>query len=282
MKFAFEEFHLWYQLALVVFYPNSNDVHSLHLLALLLSAQKHYHDGLNIIEMALSEYPENFNLLYTKVKLEAMCRGPEEALLTCKHMLQIWKSFYNLTNPSDSGRGSSLLDRAIADRRQLNAMTLPDFSDPDTGGPQDANTLGFSSMFSVCSVHATSIAASRVEQALSEVASSLQSSAPKHGPLHPWMTLAQIWLHAAEVYIGMSKPAEATACTQEAANLFPTSHNVLYMRGQIAELRGNIDEAKRWYEEALSINPTHVKTMQRLVIKIISGCGLDFDWTIAL
>ncbi|KAM4541982.1 tetratricopeptide repeat protein 7B isoform 1-T1 [Odontesthes bonariensis] len=323
-----------------------DDVHSLHLLALLLSAQKHYHDGLNIIEMALSEYPENFNLLYTKVKLEAMCRGPEEALLTCKHMLQIWKSFYNLTNPSDSGRGSSLLDRAVADRRQLNAMTLPDFSDPETVsgsssslsgfepvspispstistlssplsspsspffsfqspppllppvknpsflppppppptktrthsfcnhavlrqlsstcGLQDANTLGFSSMFSVCSVHATSIAASRVEQALSEVASSLQSSAPKHGPLHPWMTLAQIWLHAAEVYIGMSKPAEATACTQEAANLFPTSHNVLYMRGQIAELKGNIDEAKRWYEEALSINPTHVKTMQRL------------------
>uniref|UniRef100_UPI0037E8ECCA tetratricopeptide repeat protein 7B isoform X2 n=1 Tax=Semicossyphus pulcher TaxID=241346 RepID=UPI0037E8ECCA len=328
-----------------------DDVHSLHLLALLLSAQKHYHDALNIIEMALSEYPENFNLLYTKVKLESMCRGPEEALLTCKHMLQIWKSFYNLTNPSDSGRGSSLLDRAIADRRQLNAMTLPDFSDPDTVsgsssshsgselvfpaspstlstlssplsspssplfilqppplppprnpsflpsppppppppppvptktrthsfcnhvtlrqlssncGLQDANTLGFSSMFSVCSVHATSIAASRVEQALSEVASSLQSSAPKHGPLHPWMTLAQIWLHAAEVYTGMSKPTEASACTQEAANLFPTSHNVLYMRGQISELRGNMDEAKRWYEEALSINPTHVKTMQRL------------------
>ncbi|KAM6917670.1 tetratricopeptide repeat protein 7B isoform 2-T2 [Lycodopsis pacificus] len=326
-----------------------DDVHSLHLLALLLSAQKHYHDALNIIEMALSEYPENFNLLYTKVKLESMCRGPEEALLTCKHMLQIWKSFYNLTNPSDSGRGSSLLDRALADRRQLNAMTLPDFSDPDTVsgsssshsgsepvsptspstistlssplsspaspvfilqppppprnpsflpacppppppppapaptktrtqsfcnhvclrqlsncGLLDANTLGFSSMFSVCSVHATSIAASRVEQALSEVASSLQSSAPKHGPMHPWMTLAQIWLHAAEVYTGMSKPAEASACTQEASNLFPTSHNVLYMRGQIAELRGNIDEAKRWYEEALSITPTHVKTMQRL------------------
>lgn len=39
------------------------------------------------------------SLLYTKVKLESMCRGPEEALLTCKHMLQIWKSFYNLTNP---------------------------------------------------------------------------------------------------------------------------------------------------------------------------------------
>ncbi|XP_052436770.1 tetratricopeptide repeat protein 7B isoform X3 [Carassius gibelio] len=224
-----------------------DDVHSLHLLALLLSAQKHYHDALNIIEMALSEYPENFILLFTKVKLETLCRGPEEALLSCKRMLQIWKSCYNLTNPSDSGRGSSLLDRVVADRRQLNAMTLPDFSDAETG-----------------SVHANSIAASRVEQALSEAASSLQSSAPKQGPLHPWMTLAQIWLHAAEVYIGMGKAAEATACTQEAANLFPMSHNVLFMKGQVAELRGNVDEAKRWYEEALSISPTHVKTMQRL------------------
>lgn len=43
------------------------------------------------------------------------------------------------------------------------------------------------------------------------------------------------------------------------------SHNVLYMRGQVAELRGHFDEARRWYEEALSISPTHVKSMQRLV-----------------
>uniref|UniRef100_A0A673LU15 Tetratricopeptide repeat protein 7B-like n=1 Tax=Sinocyclocheilus rhinocerous TaxID=307959 RepID=A0A673LU15_9TELE len=147
----------------------------------------------------------------------------------------------------------------------LNAMTLPDFSDPETGNLPDAFFHGFDSFIGVCSVHATSIAASRVEQALSEVASSLQSSAPKQGPLHPWMTLAQIWLHAAEVYIGMGKAAEATACTQEAANLFPMSRNVLFMKGQVAELRGNVDEAKRWYEEALSISPTHVKTMQRLV-----------------
>ncbi|TNM95668.1 hypothetical protein fugu_016751 [Takifugu bimaculatus] len=225
-----------------------DDVHSLHLLALLLSAQKHYHDALNIIEMALSEYPENFNLLYTKVKLESMCRGPEEALLTCKHMLQIWKSFYNLTNPS-TFTVLVLLYKAAA-RIALSPETKVYFRS--------------SSVFLRRSVHATSIAASRVEQALSEVASSLQSSAPKQGPLHPWMTLAQIWLARRCVYISMSKPAEAAACTQEASNLFPTSHNVLYMRGQIAELRGNMDEAKRWYEEALSINPTHVKSMQRL------------------
>ncbi|KFP76833.1 Tetratricopeptide repeat protein 7B, partial [Acanthisitta chloris] len=225
-----------------------DDANSLHLLALLLSAQKHYHDALNIIDMALSEYPENFILLFTKVKLESLCRGPDEALLTCKHMLQIWKSCYNLTNPRMCFYiGCINLVRGVYVALILSIMVIIFIA--STG-----------------SVHATSIAASRVEQALSEVASSLQSSAPKQGPLHPWMTLAQIWLHAAEVYIGIGKPAEATACTQEAANLFPVSHYVLYMRGQVAELRGNIDEAKRWYEEALSISPTHVKSMQRLAL----------------
>ncbi|XP_028838213.1 tetratricopeptide repeat protein 7B [Denticeps clupeoides] len=131
-----------------------DDVHCLHLLALLLSAQKHYHDALNIVEMALSEYPENFVLLFTKVKLETLCRGPEEALLTCKHMLQIWKSCYNLTNPSDSGRGSSLLDRAIADRRQLNAMTLPDFSDPETASSSSSGAEPVSPLFFVPALYA--------------------------------------------------------------------------------------------------------------------------------
>ncbi|XP_061407491.1 tetratricopeptide repeat protein 7B-like isoform X2 [Lethenteron reissneri] len=241
-----------------------DDLNSLHLLSLLLSAQKHHQDALNILDMALSEYPESFSLLFTKVKLETLCKGPDEALLTCKHMLQIWKACYSLTNPSDSGRGSSLLDRAMADKRHLQYMHLPDFSDPETGTLPDAYSHGFLSLFSVCSVHATSVAASRVEQALSEVASSLQSSTPKQGPMHPWMILTQIWLHAAEVYVGIGKPSEALACAQEAAGLFPMSHHVLFLKGQVAELRGSLEEAKRWYDEALAISPTHVRTMQKL------------------
>lgn len=93
----------------------------------------------------------------------------------------------------------------------------------------------------------------------------LKPSKTLQAGIFPSIIPARLFLLTAEVYISMSKPAEAAACTQEASNLFPTSHNVLYMRGQIAELRGNMDEAKRWYEEALSINPTHVKSMQRLV-----------------
>ncbi|TNN58657.1 Tetratricopeptide repeat protein 7B [Liparis tanakae] len=317
MKFAFEEFHLWYQLALSLMAAGKSaravkvlkecirlkpDDPTIPLLAVKLCiGPLHWLDegecfGKMVIDMGekAAEFRAKgflaIGLVYSLKATDASLRSTQE-----EYQRKALGAFQ-----SDSGRGSSLLDRAMADRRQLNAMTLPDFSDPDTVSGSSSSHSGsepvspsspssistFSSplsspvfilqsppfpphknpsFFPPCSVHATSIAASRVEQALSEVASSLQSSAPKHGPVHPWMTLAQIWLHAAEVYTGMSKPAEATACTQEAANLFPTSHNVLYMRGQIAELRGNVDEAKRWYEEALSINPTHVKTMQRLV-----------------
>lgn len=59
------------------------------------------------------------------------------------------------------------------------------------------------------------------------------------------------------------------------------SHNVLYMRGQVAELRGHFDEARRWYEEALSISPTHVKSMQRLVSLRPSPAFPFVDWSSA-
>lgn len=37
-----------------------DDASALHLLALLFSAQKHYQHALDVINMAITEYPENF------------------------------------------------------------------------------------------------------------------------------------------------------------------------------------------------------------------------------
>jgi tetratricopeptide (TPR) repeat protein len=58
---------------------------------------------------------------------------------------------------------------------------------------------------------------------------------------------------------------EAGFCIQEAAGLFPTSHSVLYMRGQLAEVKGNLEEAKQLYKEALTVNPDGVRIMHSLV-----------------
>lgn len=58
---------------------------------------------------------------------------------------------------------------------------------------------------------------------------------------------------------------EAGFCIQEAASLFPTSHSVLYMRGRLAEAKGDLEEAKQLYQEALTVNPDGVDIMHSLV-----------------
>lgn len=79
------------------------------------------------------------------------------------------------------------------------------------------------------SVHAASLAASRIEQALSEAASSLSSFSPRPGPQGAWMIQLKIWLLLADVYLGMDYPHEAMFCVQEASQIYPLSHQIMYM-----------------------------------------------------
>lgn len=60
---------------------------------------------------------------------------------------------------------------------------------------------------------------------------------------------------------------EAQFCVQEAGALFPTSHSMLLLKGQLAELRGSDAEAKSLYDEALAINPTG----QHILIHLVSS-----------
>uniref|UniRef100_A0A8C3JA42 Tetratricopeptide repeat protein 7A n=1 Tax=Calidris pygmaea TaxID=425635 RepID=A0A8C3JA42_9CHAR len=222
-----------------------DDMNSLHLLALLFSAQKHYQHALDVINMAVVEYPESFSLLFTKVKLEWIHKGPEEALVTCRHMLQMWQMVYNVLQHSASEKGSSVTETPVIKKHNGLHLTLPDAHDTDSG-----------------SQRASSLAASRLEQAMSEI--TMQSSAMKQGPMQLWTALEQIWLQAAELFMEQQHLKEAGFCIQEAASLFPTSHAVLYMRGRLAEMKGNLEEAKQLYDEALTVNPAGVEIMHSL------------------
>lgn len=37
------------------------------------------------------------SLMFTKVKLEQVLKGPEEALVTCRQMLRLWQTLYNFS-----------------------------------------------------------------------------------------------------------------------------------------------------------------------------------------
>ncbi|NXU46721.1 TTC7A protein, partial [Drymodes brunneopygia] len=230
-----------------------DDMNSLHLLALLFSAQKHYQHALDVINMAVVEYPESFSLLFTKVKLEWIHKGPEEALVTCRHMLQMWQMVYSVLQHSGSEKGSSVTETPVIKKHNGLHLTLPDTHDTDSG-----------------SQRASSLAASRLEQAMSEI--TMQSSTMKQGPVKLWTTLEQIWLQAAELFLEQQHLKEAGFCTQEAASLFPTSHAVLYMRGRLAEMKGNLEEAKQLYDEALTVNPAGVEIMHSLGL-VLSRLG---------
>ncbi|XP_039743163.1 tetratricopeptide repeat protein 7A isoform X3 [Pteropus medius] len=251
-----------------------DDANALHLLALLFSAQKHYQHALDVINMAITEYPENFNLMFTKVKLEQVLKGPEEALVTCRQMLRLWQTLYNFSQLGDSehSEGFHSLQRHVSNgdvyrggprviqglekdgslgegltlKKQSGIhLTLPDAHDADSG-----------------SRRASSIAASRLEEAMSEL--TMPSSVLKQGPMQLWTTLEQIWLQAAELFMEQKHLKEAGFCIQEAAGLFPTSHSVLYMRGRLAEMKGSLEEAKQLYKEALTVNPDGVRIMHSL------------------
>ncbi|XP_040286244.1 tetratricopeptide repeat protein 7A isoform X1 [Bufo bufo] len=222
-----------------------DDLHCLHLLALLLSAQKQYKHAIDVINMALDEHPETFSILFTKTKLEWIHEGPEEALITCRHMLYLWQKLYNCSQLSESEKESSLADVPLTRKHSGLHLAIPDSHDPENG-----------------SQRASSIAASRMEQAMSEI--TMHSSTQKQGPMQQWVTLEQIWLRAAELFMEQQHMKEAGFCIQEAASLFPTSHTVLYMRGKLAEMKGCLEEAKQIYNEALTVNPDGVKIMHSL------------------
>ncbi|KAI9533802.1 hypothetical protein NQZ68_019884 [Dissostichus eleginoides] len=163
-----------------------DDLHSLHLLTLLLSAQKHQRHALDTLNLALSQHPGNFNLLFTKAKLQEALFGPAVALQTCEEMLQHWLSRYDVSRSSETDDSSSI---PMADRAEISSgprkhsihLTLPDFQDASSG-----------------SLSPTSVAVSRLEAALSEVSDI--SSTRRQGPTYIWTILERIWLQAAEYW----------------------------------------------------------------------------------
>lgn len=181
---------------------------SLHLLTLLLSAHKQYSDALHLINSVLEEYPDNLNFHYVKAHLELQSLGGDEALLTIKHMLLLWRHLYEDQTNIDCNEQQS---ERRSETRSVFQLYTSEMSDKDSS-----------------SMHAQSLAASRIEQALSEVASSLSSFTPKPGPQRAWLLQLQIWLLLTEVFLVLDKPDNAILSLQEAANIFPMSHDIMY------------------------------------------------------
>ncbi|XP_057668469.1 tetratricopeptide repeat protein 7B [Diorhabda carinulata] len=215
---------------------------SVHLLVLLLTAQRQHTNALLVVENALEEYPDSLNLMYVKAYLDLHEFGGEKALLTAKQMLELWKNLYE---------GQAISDMPECDRksdtRSVFQLYTSEMSDKDSS-----------------SLHLHNIAASRVEQALSEVASSVSSFNPRPGPQRAWMLQVEIWLLLAELYLALDQPTDVQMCLHEAMQIYPLSHHIMHMKGLLHMHKQQWTDAKMCFQNAVAINPLHVKSLQQL------------------
>ncbi|XP_067941615.1 tetratricopeptide repeat protein 7B-like isoform X2 [Watersipora subatra] len=231
-------------------------MNSLTLLSLLYSSEKNQEKALQVIKIALGEHPDTLSLLLVRCKLENSLGLFQQSLSTCSQMLSLWKHEYQSIQQEEN-RGTGLLERFTDNGKGLLLVA-------DTANGSDCAYVELHACDDKGSVRELA-AASKVEKALSEVASSYQSSLwVPHGPQHSWSVQAQIWIHLAEIYLEAGHANEAHECVKEAMAIFPLSHLASYMKGRVLEVEQNYEEAKSCFEAALSINPYHVKSMTYL------------------
>lgn len=203
---------------------NAGHTSCLHLLTLILSAQKQYVEALKVCDFALQKQPENFGLLECKIKLEVITVSSHQALKTCKHALQLWQALF-----SDESTG--LIGIITQDQHSLSDIALAPYerqADITAISPDVASDTG-SSYFSL-------------------------SGSPSL-PNHPNLLQARIWCTVAEVFLSAGKISDAVSCIREAQYLGPHLPSVLVTHGRILELDGKADQAMEQYRNALILQP---------------------------
>lgn len=151
-------------------------------------------------------------------------------------MLTLWKSL------NESGAVSDIPNDF--DRKSETRSVLQLYNDRDSTKDSSEYTYFNSKAYSVYrwifinfsfsgSLQANSLAASRVERALSSAASTAgtpsgSAGADANSRGGPMLRL-RVWLLLAELYLALGGTPAAAACVTEAANIFPLSHQVMYM-----------------------------------------------------
>ncbi|GAB0097213.1 Tetratricopeptide repeat [Sergentomyia squamirostris] len=216
---------------------------SLQLFALLLTANRRHKEALVVVDDALLEFPDNLNLFQLKAHLELHLNEAEKALNTTQKMLMKWKELYELQL---SGESTTDYVEKQSDTRSTQHHSSQ-LSDRDSS-----------------SIHAASISASRIEQALSEAASSLSSFTPRQGPQKALIIQIRIWLLMSDVYLALDQPSEAMNCVQEAASINMLSPQVMYQRGLVYLHQNQLTDAKQSFLDAVSVNTYFTDALRAL------------------
>ncbi|CAG0890931.1 unnamed protein product, partial [Cyprideis torosa] len=234
----------------------STHISSLHLLCLLLSATGKRDEAMSLILATLREWPGCLPLMYFKAKLQEELVGAEAALGTAREMLSQWKLLYEEQTRADA---------VDAGGRVVDGVSVAGAAGVDSGlDSVSYNGEAEKDNASITGSLPGGPAASHVEQSLSEVASSVSSYQPRPGPHAVWMMQVNIWLLISELYLSVDQIGNALSALEEAYQILPLSHLVMFTRGLIYERLGDWAGAKQCFQNALAISPTHVRSLRHM------------------
>ncbi|KAF4526348.1 hypothetical protein B566_EDAN014085 [Ephemera danica] len=201
---------------------------------LLLTAQKQYQEALNLVVLTLDEWPDCLDLMLLQAHLEQLLSGPEAAKAVAIKMLGKWKILYeDQTSSSDHTNQSE---------RRSESRSL--FHLSETGSNPTQASRG-------------------MPNGMSE--SSLSSLPRRKSSGLPWDWLVRIWLLLGELCLHAGQRDQALKCIDEAQQIQPLTPDVLVARGMACEADGAYNEAKNYFESAISLEPNHLKGLQYLV-----------------
>ena len=201
---------------------------------------------------------------------QAKLHGAEHALKSCRHVLATWRTAYErVSSESDRDALRTVTPEYLNVPVSPLSYNLPTSPLPQTGQSKEpimtvSTTKGSPSSSAMVveksdasSFRAESIATiPRTEVTMSEMASTTGSYLAKASSQHTSHTQMHIWVLMAELYLEMGHTEAAMECLSEATGVGPPSHLVFHLQGSvILQRKGNVDEARRYFEDALGINP---------------------------
>lgn len=233
-----------------------DDKDSMHLLALLLTSTKNYDEAHTILRKACALY-DDCELLFTKIKIEEILYDFNQTVASFLSLIVIFKqSTSNDINVTTTQHGS--MKNYVTPGNHQNHQSSESWSSFEA-----ASLLSLQQSYKL---NETIGKTSNMLLEADQLALKYGYSHLKSQEIQQILVLVRILTQIGEFYLRHDKLNDAEQCCQEISTIHPMSYLHIYLKGRIFEYKQDYLQAKLCYQNALSINPHHISSLQQMAI----------------
>ncbi len=239
-----------------------DDKDSLHLLALLLTSSKSYEEAYTVITKACGLY-EDFELMYTKIRIEEILFGFSQSH---NSILALILFRQKLQSSQKEKMGGSAASSTVNQQQQM-----PFFNKQQNTATTDWQNFESAALLSLQQIYKLNDTIGKTVTMLiqtDQLSMQYGNSVLESHNLQQLLVLVRILCQIGEFYLRHDKLLDAEMCCQEIASKHPLSYLHIYLRGRIFEYKQDYAQAKVCYQNALSINPHHIQSLQQMSLAL--------------